>query len=265
MTLREQCDRAAAYAKSFKDSRVSDPPEDGGRPEVPCIIHGWRGSESVATLIPFQVDRDAGLQAAQLAAGGFGCDVLAMSMDAWSATTRDNPVTGRPWRPREMQDVMENHQGIERGWITEGVSTYAVNRAGDLSGTAQHYKLSKFTNPLTGRGQWRIEWQKPVQLGWGAGGKLRKARSAGVVTDALVAYMNSPTLQQWVARFGVDPREFGVETDEEAQAHLDCGVVRAFRLSGWAGAVILDRGEPGGVRHEIITRSLGHLGYAPPG
>lgn len=252
-SLREKCDQAAEMAKGLKDDRVADyHGEDRDEVFLHPIIEGWRGDDWVVTMIPMQVDRDQALRAAWICAQGFGCDSMAFTTDAWSATTRANPVTGKPWGEREMQDVVVNHDGLGKGWITEGLGTHAVNRAGDLAGTYQRFTTMTRRSVL-GIVSWSLEWTERRTTG--LGGEAR-SRTEGMITDNLVRYMNMTTTGQAMASLGITGRDFGLD-DVEAQAHADCAVVKTLRLAGFEGAVMLRADDDR--RQAIIEASLGHL------
>ena len=135
---------------------------------------------------------------------------------------------------------------MERGWITEGLSTFVVNRAGDIAGVMQQYVVTK-------RARYRrIEWGERYSTGDSSG----PDRMEGLVTDELLRYMNLPTLAQNISRVGITGRDFGLD-DVEAQAHADCAVVKALPKSGWEGAAMLMSDDPR--RAAIIDESLGHM------
>lgn len=255
-TIAEKRDDAAERVKRLKASKVAEWHEEG-RPELHPTLVGWRGAEEVVVMISMTVDRDEGLRAAWIAATGFGCDALAVSFDVWGTTERVNPVTGKPWGPREMQDVVDHHQGIERGWIDQGLNTLAVNRAGDVAAGWDAYVTHHRVNGL-GIHRWELEW-----------GASRRSdpedgldQHTGVIVANLLAYMKRPTMQQDMARrLGISGRDFGLD-DVEAQAHSDCAVVKAVIGAGvWQGGLMLAGEDPR--RWEIIQESLGaYAGWA---
>lgn len=253
--IRKLVNEAADQARRLKEMECEDNHDRDRRPALRPSIQGWRGADPVALMIPSQVDRDAGLRAAYLCATGFGCDSIAFSVDTWSATTMTNPLTKKRWGPREMQDLADNHDGVAKGWISDGLSTFVVNRAGDLASVMQRYTLKGRDNPLLGRWVWSVTWGERYSddaLEPGAPDKID-----GLVPEALISYMNLPTLQQDItAHTGLSGADFGLDA-VETQAHTDCAVVKTMRLAGFDGAVILMSDDP--KRTAIIDRSLGHL------
>lgn len=249
-TIGERRDQAAERVRHLKEAKVADwTGED--RPELHPTVIGWRGDEEVVVLMAAQVDRDEGLRAAQVAAMGFGCDSLAFCVDTWGTKLRVNPMTGREWGEREMQGLVERHQGIERGWINEALSTFVVNRAGDLAASYQGYRQTRVGFGKRTR-RWTLEWtdshtSEPGEVGH---------RHEGRVPDALHRAMTRPTSMQYLASLGLTGRDFGLD-DVEAMAHADCGAVRAAKLGGWAGAILLTAEDPR--RQKIVEESLGHM------
>jgi hypothetical protein len=252
-TILELREQAAERARALKEMAVSEAQGKDQRPEIRPTVQGWRGSEPVVVMMPAQVDRDQGLKAAWLCATGFGCDALAFTVDTWGTNTRLNPVTGKRWGPGEMQEIVQHHQGLEKGWIRESLSTFVVNRAGDLVSIYQGFRLTQSTSAL-GIVRWGLEWTEVHR------GDLRNANESaeGVVPESLLRYMNEPTMAHHLARTGLSGRDFGLD-DVEAQAHADCAVVRSLRIwGGWEGAMLLLSDDPR--RAEIVQRSLGEMG-----
>lgn len=258
MSLREMCDQAHEMAKGLKDDEVRDYHGDN-RMELSInpVIQGWRGASPVIVMTPMDVDRDQALRAAWICAQGFGCDAIAMSTDAWSAKGARgkadiNPVTGKRWGRNEMQDVVLNHEGIEKGWIVEGLMTYAVNRAGDVAGRTTNYLTTKRTSAL-GIPSWSIEWGE----NWASGpGGQQGMRTEGLIVSELVRYMNMRTTGQFVASLGLTGRDFDLD-DVEAQAHADAAIVKTLRIAGFEGALMLMSDDDR--RQRVLDESLGHL------
>lgn len=245
--MTEKRDQAAERVRSLKEQKVAEWRETD-RPELHPTVIGWRGDTEVAVMVAMQVDRDEGLRAAQLMAQGFGCDTLAFCVDAWGSTSQTNPVTGQPWGEREMQGVVEQHQGIERGWITEALETFVVNRAGDVAASHQGYRQTR-----TGYGRkttrWTLEWTESRT----SDPTDPAHRHEGRVIRSLHRSMNAQTTAQWLGQLGITGRDFGLD-DVEAQAHADCAVVKSLAMVGWAGGILLSSDDPR--RAAIIEESL---------
>jgi hypothetical protein len=245
--IAEKRDVAAERVRHLKEQKVADWRESD-RPELHPTVIGWRGDTEVAVMVTMRVDRDEGLRAAHLMAVGFGCDALAFCVDTWSSKDLINPVTGREWAQNEMQDVVEHHQGIERGWILEALNTFVVNRAGDLAASYQGYRQTKhgYGKRTT---RWTLEWTEsrvsdPTTVG---------ARHEGLVIRALHRAMNTDTTGQWLGRLGLSGADFGLD-DVETMAHADCAVVKTLAAAGFEGGVLLSSDDPR--RAAIIEESL---------
>lgn len=253
MSLRKMCDEAAAMAKGLKEDEVAGTHvENRVATSINPVIQGWRGLAPVVVMFPVDVDRDQALRAAFICATGFGCDTIAMTTDAWTAASDTNPVTGKDWRQGEMQDVVHNHQGIEKGWIKESLTTQAVNRAGDVAGTHQGYTATMRRSAL-GIVSWSLVWDEAVALGVGG---VEGSRNEGLIVRELVAYMNRRTSGQFLASLGVTGAQFGLD-EVEAQAHADCAIVKALTMAGFEGAVMLMSDDDR--RAKILDESLGHM------
>lgn len=247
-TIGEKRDWAAARVRDYKTAKVADWHEEY-RPEAHPTVIGWRGDEDVVSLIAEKVDRDHALRTAYMAAFGFGCDTLAMTVDAWGTDLRKNPVTGKAWGEGEMQELVEHHQGMEKGWIFQGLNTFVVNRAGDVAAAQQRYTTTKRTSPL-GIVSWTLEWTDREDTN----PEDPSSHHEGPIVDILRRCMNEPTVLQKAAQIGLTGAAAGLD-EVETMAHTDCGVVRAMMAQGWRGAIIL-LGEDSR-RREIIERSLG--------
>lgn len=247
MKIEEHLEWATERMRWLKEERVKDTAGMDRNTDLAPVVHGWRGDEPVVTMFPLQVDRDAGLTAVNLAAMGFGCDVIALTTDSWRATGRINPVTGKRWRKEEMQDVALNHDGIAKGWIVESLTVQVVNRAGDSEGTVMPYRITEHTNAL-GIKRYEIEWLDDVD-------STRKGMTVGgLLADAMHNVMvKAPTVDQVMARQGITGESFGLN-DVQTRAHVDCAIVKTIAMAGlpMSIALMVDSEERG----EIIDRSL---------
>lgn len=249
MGIKEIRDSARENGRRVKETQV-----ETATTREQCFIRpsvlGYRGNEPVVLMISQDVDRNQGLNAVRLAAMGFGCDAVALTTDSWHAKTMTNPVTGKDWGPGEMQIVADEHNGIERGWISEDLMTNVVNRAGD-----QAFGLDSFVIHQEGYGartrRFRIEW---VDNEWD---DIEPDKIEGRVADALVRAMMETPLDVLAAQVGLSPADFDLD-HTEGRTHMDCAVVRvAAATKLWPGALVLMSNDPR--RSEIIERSLGHL------
>lgn len=257
MSLHDIAERAAEKARALKEAQVAEAagekPESGGpaRTDIRAVIEGFRGTEMVVVMIPARIHRDDALAAARWAALGFECDTIAMTTEAWHPAeefTRRNPITGESWGAGEMQQVAESHDGLARGWLVENLSTWVVNRAGDVIDVCQDYRISR-----SGYGKkttrYEIEW-----IGEPMFSDTLKAQVMGLIPESLVRYMNAPSAGHFLAQAGLSFADFNLD-HEEGRAHADCAIVKALPVVGFQGAVLLQADTE--KRRAIIEESLG--------
>lgn len=252
-TLREIRDRALESVRFMKEAKVRSAVGDDST-DISCIVEGYRGENPAVILMPMDLGREHTLFAAQVAAIGFGADVVCVTTEGWRASDpARNPVTGKPWESGQMQEVVEQHQGLEKGWIYESLTTYAVNRAGDVLSGIQDYRISKHTNAL-GITRHSIEWEEPMLPELIK--QMEGAQLGGVLVEETVKYMNHPTVAQMLERIGVRATEHGLSY-EEAMTINDIEVLRHLRRVGWTGAAMLAAGPDESLRRQIIQEQLG--------
>ena len=247
MALSAALDLAVRDARSLKEARVRDCHSAVREAtDIPPLILGWRGPEAVVLLSPAQVNRDDALNAARLAAVWFSCDIVACSTDSWQSGTDHNPTTGKPWMHGEMQRAAEEDGALEAGWVTQALTTWVINRSGDMRGACLPYRVTQRLSSL-GIPSHELTWQPAMPS---------DAKWSGLVIDRIVEFMNEPTTDEVLTRAGVMPaaREFGL-SDEEARAHMDCAFVKTLHRSGFEGSVMLLADTA--VRASVIEGSLG--------
>jgi len=94
---------------------------------APMII-AFRGMNTVCMVIPAMGDGEMIAATAKLMASGFGADSIMITSDTWGAHTLFNPLTGRSWRPGEMAEVAEKHDGLARGLVHEALILTVISR-----------------------------------------------------------------------------------------------------------------------------------------
>jgi len=82
-----------------------------------------RDGRIVAQVLPSEGAGAVIAKTARVAGAAFGADELVLVSDTYLAIGADplNPLTGQQWRSGEMQDLAENHDGIARGLVSEGL------------------------------------------------------------------------------------------------------------------------------------------------
>lgn len=259
-TIREHLDASVRRARAIKEEEAARARRRDST-DIRPLVEGWRGDEPVVVLVPQDVDRDQALQAARIEATAFGCDAIAFTTEGWAATGEyvdRNPVTGKPWGPGEMQRAVEQHGAREKGWIREGLSTFVVNRAGDMVGRMSFYRVVE-RDPRAYR-PWAVEWDtEPEEAGRTIDSREEGNRATGLVPETLVSYMNETTLDVFVAKVeALLGREgFGL-TPTQARAYLDAATIKSLPSLGWTGAAMLMSDDK--ERAAVLSESLSGYG-----
>lgn len=269
-TLREKLDASVEHVRYLKTERVKSA-RRRNETDIHAVVEGWRGDERVVVLMPSQIARDVALNAARIVALGFGADAISLTTEGWavagSAATgateesvKTNPFTGRPWGPGDMQRAVEQHGALTSGLIRETLTTFVVNRAGDMVGTASPYRI------VEGKGYrpFHVEWdENDPAFGRILDDREEGSRAEGVVPEALVRFMNEADLSTRAARFG-DLFSSLAEADRltnpsAVRAAMDVAVVKALPGIGYEGAALLmsDDPEAQAVIDERLARGRG--------
>lgn len=246
-------DEIAALVREIKEDKVRsthDPDPLGTN--VFNVVHGWRGDELIVAIHPLGLALDTALTAAHVAAGGFCCDVLALTSETYVGGTKLSPLTGEPWAPDEMQQAVEDRGALEDGSVVEALMTSVVNRAGDVSGITERYRIDRHVNGL-GIVSYDIEWLAKQEM---------RPRE-GPTVYALVQFMNEAPADARMARKGLIPADFDL-TVSQARTHMDCAMVQALVASGFEGSVMLLSDPDDTERAEIIQKTLGGLAQEMP-
>lgn len=100
-----------------------------GRNFAPMVMV-IRDGRMVAQIIPGEGDGAIVAKTARVAAASFGADELLLVNDTYMADGPDrlNPVTGREWQHGDMEDLVHNHDGIAKGWVTEALMVLVTGR-----------------------------------------------------------------------------------------------------------------------------------------
>jgi hypothetical protein len=240
----ERVEAAARHARKVKEDHVRDVKGRRGRTDIMTIVEAWRGADVVGVgFVP--PDRDRMLQVAHVMAGGFGADMVVLTVETFAvlgAKDESDPDTGETWAPNAMGEYFERH-GDANGVVTEALTLWAFNRAGDEHMQSLPYRI-------VGRG---VEW------GETAGGAPDRAE--GIIPDAMRRFMSQPTVLQMTARMGVH-----ASSPEEEQALADTVAVKLLGEQQGDGPPIMVMmfAEPGSVRHQVLRRVLGRSAVQDP-
>jgi hypothetical protein len=236
MKLADAMTTAEATCRQLKERTASKKMRN-----MHSMVAVYRGEEHIATfMVP--VSRDSLLQAAQAAAIGFNADILCLTFETWMSgpdfpDPRDkHPITGERVGSGDLQDLVENHHGLERGWVVDAIALVGVNRAGDTEMVSLAYRM---------KGTRRVEWLPDFNPQYGEGG--------GRVYDALGAIMRA--VEPGLRAAELIREEFPGATSYEAQRAIQDGMTLAALQRRGADfvAVLLNTGEPGSERHNILS------------
>ncbi len=127
MTIISEVDRAGheQAARTTLEWTVAN-----GKPFAP-ILAVYREGRIRAYVVPPSGDGAVIRFTGQLAVQLFRVDAIVTVSDTYHAERPINPVTNQDWREGEMQDVAENHHGLEEGWVAEALVIGIQNKAGE--------------------------------------------------------------------------------------------------------------------------------------
>lgn len=231
-----------------------------GRTLGPSVLV-YRGNEQIAIIGLARSNRDDMLSVASVAAYAFEADMLAVVHDTWFAhDPSKNPLTGNDWQPGDMQDLVDNHDGIAKGWVSDAILVVACNRAGDQMQEMIPYRIRKRSRYTT------VDWIDKPPLPEDV--PEDEIISAGVIPDALTEIMGRSSVTQEMAK-NTDLGEIGKQMLEALgaevfRAHQDCAAVKLFAdpPSNWGEdfprelSIVLSA-EEGTERARVIQESLG--------
>lgn len=122
-----------------------------GEPFAPMVMV-IRGDRMVAQIIPGTGDGGMIAKTARVAAASFGADELVMVSDSYAAAgpTMTNPVTGKEWQHGDMEDLVNNHRGLERGFVTEAIVVFVTGRD-----RPDHLVILPYVRHIDGTVTWR--------------------------------------------------------------------------------------------------------------
>lgn len=213
---------------------------------LPTIV-AYRGDQMVALIQGSAIDRDQMLNLVYIAASGYEADVVATAFETWIAhNLAENPLTGRPWVPGDMQDLVENHDGRAKGWIVDALMISAVNRAGDFRARTVPYRTK-------GR---RVEWIE-------GGTQPDEVAFEGYIADQMRQTMLAPPMMS-TQEMAKGSAIFGITDHEQMWGNRDCAISKLildppakWLAQGFPEGVVVALGmAPGSKREQIIRESM---------
>jgi hypothetical protein len=211
-TIRESLDHAAVPARTCLEHA-----HQAGI-AFPATVLPYRGRDLIAIAAVPEGDGRHAARLAGICAAGYRADLVVLVTDTWVAKSERgglSPLTGKPWERGEMQLLVEQHDALAKGWITEALVVLAVNRAGDAASVHLAYRQDGD----------RINWTDPQE---------QVGNLNGLLVDSLRSAMAGPDLdQELLADLGVTPAGFG-PTPDQAGAHSDVAMTRFLVERGLA-------------------------------
>jgi hypothetical protein len=216
-----------AYAihaiRDIKENTVADAPQDDPGDICPLVFFERDGMFVAAGHAP-EVNRDQGLELANIGIRGFAADSIIWCTDAHGANTPINPATGKEWGPGGMQNACDNEGACAVGVLHDIVMIIHYDRVlGVMSYQSIPYEVDKENHTV----DWvdGPEWTKFDGADGVTGGyiidELRRAFAAPILRHELIAQNALP--------LGLPARQ---------QAGLDEITVAGLRLMGMKATLI---------------------------
>lgn len=251
MDLKERTLEIADGVKRLKTEWVDSNPENT---DLAIYLHFYRGDEMVA-LVQCPLDRDNALTAARLGAIGFNASTMAIAFESFHSTLGTSPVSGKPWRPREMQYVFETDpMASEKGWVHSCITISVHERGGAWVITTLPYRLKRKPPKKKKELTWLVDEELQLDSGeFGAG--------EGVMHEAMQNVMTMPTaIESMLEKMPelVDMIE-GILSEEQQLFRADMATHRTLLEHELATAVIL-YAAPGTERQKWLEERMGEAG-----
>lgn len=216
-------------ANGFKEHLVSN--SETGDADVPPQLFVRRDGRLLCIIFCKQVDRDEGLQAAQLAVPGFAADEITIALDAHGAGQAWMDRMGRHPDPGELQHVCDNEGFCELGLTTDTIYTIRMCRDGTLDVVDSPYHVNKTAK--------QVHWQEQRFM------PSVQDNFVGIVPDGLKACFEIPlasdALTREAEKRGMERRDLVAlfdpslveATDEEIRFHEDMAILQIMARAGF--------------------------------
>lgn len=246
MDLNDKLTMMADLMRTTKNDWVATQPRDT---DLEVYLHFWRGDELVAA-VQCRPDQTSVTDAGHIGAMGFNADTMAVTFESFHSNLKESPLTGQPWRHREMQFVFETYpDASERGWVSECVSTSMHERDGLFAMHYQEYRIK----------DWVVEWMEAkaktvapdTDFGSSPAEQMFEFLEAALTRpklDTAIAEVDNPiaTLVDGLFPVGSELRLY----------HTDMATIHALEERGVSTNVVL-RAEVGSDREKWLTERLG--------
>jgi len=244
-----QLERMLEMVRNVKETTVAEAKNslDFGSRDIDSVVHVIRNGELVA-LMGCTPDRDTMLRLISLAIIGMSADEIAFSMEVCRSTVEDNPGTGERWKPGEMQEALEQQPDwlkADPSIVTESISTWFWNRAGDAEVAEQHYRY-------TSEGELGVIWGEPRLASDEEGGRV-----AGRVFEIVSLMWHETTMFEMVMKSYEG--DLSALSEGEKWAHADIAVTRYAATIELPAYVALTCDDPESDRFRVLNSS-GNVG-----
>lgn len=170
----------------------------GNEEHVPAMVEAWvEGEGSIWTVWIGDTGksnpRDCGLYAARLMASVTNCDYILFSFDTHMSQHQNNPTTGKPWAPGEMQRMCDEEGYCDTGNIRDNLAVAIVRRSDAkiyFASIPYHFHKGEvmYFDPSPPMSEWD---------GLGEGGVMK-----GTIPDGLREAMTEPPLTEMLTQMG---------------------------------------------------------------
>ncbi len=169
MRLVEATAMTAVYVRRMKEDRIQRGQVMGH------VVTAFRGDSQIC-MFTVTSDRDLLLEATDLAASGFGADIVTLSTDVWATELLNHPDTGMPWQHGELDAYTQRHPERSPAEFRCLIATTAYNRADNYFTYMQAYRTAP---SRTSRGRTAIQWLdwEPLRRPWTATSMPKCTRS----------------------------------------------------------------------------------------
>jgi len=183
--------------------------------DMPPIVRAYRADGTrIGEVVSPTVNRDDGLVAAMMMANVFIAEVIWMAVDARVTSEVNNPVTGKPWKIGEMQDLAKVGLDVS-GLLQETIVLMSFQRDGTVDGLQLPYRVEGKT----------VRWEEP----------FTPDQTIGMLVDAVIdKAFKGPSMVDAAIRDGLMTED----EREEMEPRIIATVLDQFLQRGYI--VLLD-------------------------
>lgn len=144
--------------RSMKED-VAQRAAERGTDDMNGLLEVWRDGAPVLAIFTPDVDRDQLLDAAWMTVPALKADRIVAVMDAHLTNQMENPATGKPWEPGEMQKACHEDGACSTGVITDCLIINEVSRDGSYRMLTLPYHIDEAAK-AAGDQAVAVHWQE---------------------------------------------------------------------------------------------------------